>query len=133
MLVGLMVYVFGQKYLAKDCFSRNSDEPVAAEPLTLSEWKTIGGLITLAVINILFWAVYEQQGNTLQLFADQNTDWHVFGWEMPSTWFQSLNPAFIILLAPILDSLTSRRANKGKQYSSIGKMAFGAGLLGISF
>ena len=52
---------------------------------------------------------------------------------MPSTWFQSFNPLFIVILAPILDWVNALRANKGKANSSIGKMALGAFLLGASF
>jgi len=133
MLLGLLVYLAGQKYLAEDQFTIKTAMPSEDALLTGKDWQAIGGLIVLAVLNIMFWAVYEQQGNTLQLFADQNTDWHVFGWEMPSTWFQSLNPAFIFLLAPLLDRRSAQLAGQGKTTSSIGKMAFGAGLLGASF
>ncbi|MEQ1621119.1 MAG: peptide MFS transporter [Methylococcales bacterium] len=134
MLFGLLVYLGGQRYLAEDQFTIKANQPLEEEvPLTAKEWQSIGGLVVLAALNIVFWAVYEQQGNTLQLFADQNTDWHVFGWEMPSTWFQSFNPAFIFLLAPLLDRRSARLADQGKQRSSVGKMAFGAGLLGASF
>lgn len=133
MLLGLLVYLAGQQYLAEDRFTITTAKPSKDAPLTGKDWQAIGGLIVLAVLNIMFWAVYEQQGNTLQLFADQHTDWHVFGWEMPSTWFQSLNPAFIFLLAPLLDRRSARLADQGKTRSSVGKMAFGAGLLGASF
>ena len=61
-------------------------------------------LMVLVILNALFWAVYEQQGNTLQIFADRNADWHIFGFEMPSTWFQAVNPMFIFALTPLLIS-----------------------------
>lgn len=130
MLLGLLVYLCGQKYLAADHLDRRSPDTVEPAPLTVKEWQTITGLLGLAVLNILFWAVYEQQGNTLQLFAEHNTDWRVFGWEMPSTWFQSFNPAFIFILVPLINLLSARC--KGTM-SSIGKMAIGAGLLAASF
>ncbi len=133
MLVGLLVYLCGRKYLAADQLLPNTANAVEALPLTAKEWQAIGGLIALAVLNILFWAVYEQQGNTLQLFAEHNTDWHLLGWELPSTWFQSLNPAFIFILAPVIDRVSRHRAGQGRQSSSVGKMAFGSGLLGASF
>lgn len=127
MVIGLAVYCWGQRYLALDRLSGTSVARADDAPLSRREWQAIAGLLALATINILFWAVYEQQGNTLQLFADQNTDWEIWGWNMPSTWFQALNPAFIIILAPLLGSLP------GRQFSSIGKMAFGAGLLALAF
>ncbi len=128
MLLGLLVYLFGQKYLVGATSSHKILDTEVSAPLTGKEWQAIVGLLTLATLNILFWAVYEQQGNTLQLFAEHNTDWHILGWEMPSTWFQSLNPAFIFILAPLLD-----RLSRQQQSSSISKMALGAILLGGSF
>jgi POT family proton-dependent oligopeptide transporter len=103
------------------------------DPLTAKEWKGIFALVVLCTLNIVFWAVYEQQGNTIQLFADTNTDWTLFGWEMPSTWFQSLNPAFIFLLAPFFDRIWANQGKRGKETTSVGKMAMGAALLGFSF
>lgn len=133
MLIGLLVYLLGQGHLAADRLTLKGAETADDEPLSRREWQSIAGLLALAIINILFWAVYEQQGNTLQLFADQNTDWHLLGWEMPSTWFQALNPAFIILLTPLLARVSLHNVGKGRQHSSIGKMAFGASLLSMAF
>lgn len=134
MLAGLLIYLGGQRYLPavqQTGFIRKTRPQTTA--LTGKDWQVIGGLILLATLNILFWAVYEQQGNTLQLFVDQNTDRHIGGWEMPSSWFQSLNPVFIFLLAPLLDRLSAFLAGRGRDPSSIAKMALGAGLLGASF
>ncbi len=133
MIIGLFVYLWGQKYLAEDNVTRQKAAHTQPEPLTVKEWKAIAGLSVLCVLNIVFWGVYEQQGNTIQLFADQNTDWHLFGWEMPSTWFQSFNPLFIFILAPLFNSLWSWQAKKGKEPTSVGKMAMGSALLGVSF
>ena len=133
MVIGLIVYLWGQKYLAEDNLARKAAAHATNEPLTQKEWQGIFGLIVLCVLNIVFWGVYEQQGNTIQLFADSNTDWHLFGWEMPSTWFQSFNPAFIFLLAPFFDRLWAKQGQKGKEPSSIAKMALGCSLLGLSF
>jgi POT family proton-dependent oligopeptide transporter len=91
------------------------------------------GLMVLCILNIVFWGVYEQQGNTLQLFADQNTDWRVGGWEIPSTWFQSINPLFIFLFAPLLNVFWGFQARRRKEPTSIGKMAIGCIFLGVPF
>ena len=80
MVIGLVVYLWGQKYLAEDALSTNHKNHTENVPLTSKEWKAIFGLVTLCVLNIVFWGVYEQQGNTIQLFADKNTDWHILGW-----------------------------------------------------
>jgi POT family proton-dependent oligopeptide transporter len=133
MLVGLSIYLYGQKYLPVEQSREERQQTLSHSALTARDWRVVGGLMLLATLNILFWAVYEQQGNTLQLFAEHNTDRHIGGWEMPSTWFQSLNPVFIFLLAPVLDRFSAFLSSKGVEQSSIGKMALGAVLLGLSF
>ncbi len=132
MLIGLVVYLLGQSYLAPDVRIK-AEATRSKTPLTAQEWKGIMGLVVLCFLNIVFWGVYEQQGNTIQLFADQNTDWHILGWEMPSTWFQSINPAFIFILAPILNMFWAWQAGRKKEPSSVAKMAMGCVLLGGAF
>jgi proton-dependent oligopeptide transporter, POT family len=89
--------------------------------------------MVLCALNIVFWGVYEQQGNTMQLFADRNTDWHIFGFEMPSTWFQALNPLFIFMFAPLLTAFWAWQNRRGKEPPSVTKMAYGCILLGLGF
>jgi POT family proton-dependent oligopeptide transporter len=98
----------------------------------------IVALIVLCALNISFWGVYEQQGNSLQFWADGKADLHVLSWLgsdwlMPSTWFQSVNPAFIFLLTLIVNPLWAWQARRGKDPSSVAKMAIGCFLLGVSF
>ncbi len=133
MVAGLLLYLWGQKYLAEDQLSRARQTHTEHAKLTPAQWKAIVGLVILCLLNIVFWGVYEQQGNTMQLFADQNTDWHIFGWEMPSTWFQSVNPMFIFLFTPLLNLFWGWQSARGKEPASVSKMAIGCGLLGISF
>jgi POT family proton-dependent oligopeptide transporter len=78
--------------------------------------------------------VYEQQGNTMQSWADERTHWPVIlGFQVPSTWFQSWNPLCIILFAPLLDIFWSRQAKRGTEPTSVSKMAMGCAILGLSF
>jgi POT family proton-dependent oligopeptide transporter len=67
---------------------------------TTSEWKRIGAIVVFFSVAILFWGAYEQAGSTLNLFADRYTRLEVFGLPFPSSWFQSVPPIFVILLAP---------------------------------
>jgi len=145
MLVGLAIYLYGQRFLAPDQIMKKKAEassapPAAKQPFTKKEWARIVALIVLCALNISFWGVYEQQGNSLQFWVDdkQKTDLHLlswFGssWEMPSTWFQSVNPAFIFLLTLGVNPLWAWLARRGKDPSSVAKMAIGCFLLGISF
>jgi len=137
MLAGLVVYVFGQRYLAADNVM-NTKAAVAAggdkEKLTSAEWNRVGALVVLCALNIVFWGVYEQQGNTMQTWADEQTIWPVIlGFQIPSTWFQSFNPFCIFLLAPFLDMFWRWQNKAGNEPSSVSKMAIGSAILGLSF
>jgi POT family proton-dependent oligopeptide transporter len=135
MLLGLAIYLWGQRHLAPDNVMKRaaSAEPKVTEPLTGDEWKKIGALIVLCLLNIVFWGVYEQQGNTLALWVDSNTNRLIFGWEMPATWFQSFNASMIVLFTPLVLAFWRGQEKRGKEPSSIAKMAIGCVLLGLSF
>ncbi len=90
-------------------------------------------LCLVGIGTIAFWAIYEQQGNTLQLWADEKTDWTFFGLTIPSTWYQSFNPAMIFAMAPLLDMFWRARSKNGKTSSSIRKMGMGCFLTGAAF
>jgi proton-dependent oligopeptide transporter, POT family len=75
----------------------------------------------------LFWSVFEQAGSTLNLFADRNTRNELFGIEFPSSWYQSTNPIFIIVFAPVLAWLWLRLGSR--EPSS--PMKFSLGLIGV--
>jgi POT family proton-dependent oligopeptide transporter len=81
-----------------------------------------------------FWAVYEQQGNTLQLWADANTRWpSIGGWQIPSTWYQAFNPFMIWFVTPALTALWAWQATRKQEPSSLQKMGMGLIMLGLGF
>lgn len=138
MIIGLLVYHFGAKHLPEDPkatlnHTHNAQTSHAHEPFTAIEKKRIWGLVFIFTVTVLFWGVYEQQGNTMQLWADSNTDWNIFGFEVPSTWFQSFNPFIIFIMAPILDRMWAWQAKRGKEPTSAGKMAIGCFLVALAF
>jgi len=134
MIIGLVVYLFGQRFLAPDQHMLDQAAHISKpEPLTSNEWRAIAGLVILCTLNVFFWGVYEQQGNTLQIFADKNVDWTVFGMQVPSSWFQSINPFFIFLMGPVLIKLWGWQSKRDKEPSSVAKMSIGCLLLGASF
>jgi proton-dependent oligopeptide transporter, POT family len=133
MVIGLIIYLWGRPYLAQDQLTRAKAAHMENAQLTPAEWKAIVGLIVVCTLNIVFWGVYEQQGNTLQIFADKNTDWHIFGFEMPSTWFQAINPMFIFLLAPLLNIFWGWQSRRRSEPASVTKMGIGCILLGLPF
>jgi POT family proton-dependent oligopeptide transporter len=135
MVIGLLVYLSGQKHLAPDLIMRRkeSGRKQAPEAVTREEWLRIGAIFVMMALSIVFWSVYEQQGNTMALWADVNTDRVILGWEMPASWFQSFNPLMIFILVPVLNVFWSRQDRRGKEPSSIAKMAIGCILLASAF
>ena len=133
MACGLVVYYFGQRYLAPDTLGTSAEDAAAAPPLLREEKFGILALVILCALNIVFWAVYEQQGNTMQLWADARTDWHVFGWNMPTTWYQSFNPFMIFAFAPLLTMLWAWQDKRGREPTSVVKMAMGCLLVGAGY
>ena len=84
-----------------------------------------------------FWATYEQQGNTINLWAEQFTNRHlipgIIDWEIPVTWFQAFNPFMIFAFTPLVVMFWGRQAKRGKEPSTVTKMALGDFLLALSY
>ena len=84
-----------------------------------------------------FWATYEQQGNTIALWADTYTDRaiNLFGasGEIPTTWFQAFNPFMIFAFTPFVVALWSWQAKNGSEPSTISKMALGCFGVALSY
>jgi proton-dependent oligopeptide transporter, POT family len=91
-------------------------------------------IFVACLIVAAFWAVYEQQGNTMQLWADQNTRWPViFGFKIPSTWYQAFNPFMIWFFTPALTAIWAWQAKSNREPSSLTKMAIGCVVLGLGY
>ena len=134
MIIGLVIYLGGQRYLAPDTLeSAHHQKGQPVEPLTSAEWKRILALVFLCALNVVFWGVYEQQGNTMQLWADHRTDWVFLGMTIPSTWYQSFNPLMIFIFAPLLNIAWAWQNKRNFEPSSVTKMAIGCLLLGLAF
>jgi proton-dependent oligopeptide transporter, POT family len=95
------------------------------------ERKRVIAIMVLFVFATLFWAGFEQAGSSLNLFADRVTRTSLFGWNFPSSWFQSVQPLFIILLAPVFAALWVRMGPK--EPSSPAKFAYGLLFVGLGF
>ena len=134
MVIGLCVYLSGQKHLAPDLIMQKKGSPrQSSEPMTREDWLKIGAIFVMMALSIVFWSVYEQQGNTMALWADANTDRVILGWEMPASWFQSFNPFMIFIFVPLLNLFWSWQDRRGKEPSSIAKMGIGCILLAAAF
>ncbi|MFM7668342.1 MAG: peptide MFS transporter [Bacteroidota bacterium] len=87
----------------------------------------------IAFFVIFFWSAFEQAGASLTLFADQQTDRSLFGWEMPASYFQSVNPLAIIVLAPLFAILWGYLGKRNMEPASPIKQAFGLFLLAVGY
>src|SRR6266404_4827802 len=102
-----------------------------ARLLAGNELKRVLVIFILFVFSIVFWMTFEQAGSSLTLFADRLTRTTIFGWQYPSTWFQSVQPAFVWMLAPVFAFIWQRMGKR--QPSSPGKFALVLLFAGIAF
>ena len=82
-------------------------------------------------ISALFWSGFEQAGSSLNLFADRMTQTAILGWQFPSSWFQSLNPSYILVLAPVFAWVWTKLGDRAP--SSPAKFTFGLLFLSLGF
>ncbi|MBS1637825.1 MAG: peptide MFS transporter [Bacteroidetes bacterium] len=87
----------------------------------------------LAFFVIFFWGAFEQAGASLTLFADRQTDRHIFGKEMPASYFQSVNPLAVIILAPLFSIIWGMLYKRNLEPSSPKKMAIGLALVALGY
>lgn len=90
-------------------------------------------LVIFMIINITFWACFEQAGTSLTLFADRNVDRSIFGWMMPASMTQFFNPFFIITFGSIFSVMWVKLSKIGKNPSIPMKFAFGILQLALGF
>ncbi|HVX39794.1 MAG TPA: peptide MFS transporter [Gemmatimonadaceae bacterium] len=141
MTLGLIQYVLGRKRLqpAIDRLERQrraKQEEAASgqesqEGFTKTEWKRLAAMAIFFVFAAVFWGAYEQAGSTLQLFGDRYTNTSILGFKFPSSWFSTVQPIFVIALAPVFAWLWTKMGSR--EPSTPAKFAFGLLAIGLSF
>ena len=101
--------------------------------LTKIERSRIFVIYIVAFFVIFFWAAYEQAGASLTLFASEQTNRDIFGWEMPASWFQSFNPLFVVVLAYIMPGVWGFLNKRKMEPASPTKQAIGLLLLSLGY
>ena len=134
----LIFYLLKNKYLMD--YEGNAigtkpklQEKTERQQLTRKEKQHIVVIFIIAAFVIFFWAAYEQAGVSLTYFADQQTDRHIFGWEMPTSYFQSFPAIFVVLLAPFMNLVWEVLRRFGHEPSSVMKQAIGLALLALGY
>jgi proton-dependent oligopeptide transporter, POT family len=128
MTIGLAIYLLATPHLPNDAFARRA---LPSEGLDRNAWRSIVALLLLFVPVSLFWATYEQQGNTITLWADQFTDRRFIGGEIPVTWFQAFNPFMIFAFTPFIVAFWRKQGPK--EPSTITKLAIGCVINALAY
>lgn len=101
--------------------------------LTKQDYERIAVIFILAVFVIAFWTAFEQAGISLTFFAEEQTDRSLLGWTIPASYFQSINPVMIMILAPFFAWLWLKLGDRGWEPSSPTKMAMGILLVSLGY
>ncbi len=139
--IGMLLSVLIQVFLAPRYLGNMGTEPAAklareksggvVEPLTKIELERLKVIFMLFIFVVLFWASFEQAGGLMNIYAAEKTDRMVGDFQVPAGWFQSLNPLYIILLAPIFSVLWSKLGSRDP--STPKKMVLGLLLTAVGF
>lgn len=125
-LVGWLLGVAGLILVAYVLFT-------AVVKLPAHDRDRIFAAMYLILGSILFWALFEQAGSSLNLFTDRSVDRTIFGWEVPASMFQSINAIYIIMLGPVFAGLWLFLGRRGIEPSAPAKFGLGVIQLGLGF
>jgi len=133
MVSGLLIYIFGSRYLPPE-----PPRVAPVQPVVRQQWyeasmaQRFALLAGISGVVIVFRGAYEQIGNTLPLWIE-HVDRSIGSFQIPMTWFQSLNPLLVFTLTPWFVARWVRHAREGHELTSIRKMAIGAGGVALSY
>ncbi|RYG49578.1 MAG: MFS transporter, partial [Chitinophagaceae bacterium] len=106
-----------------------NNQPEVVNPK--AEKQRISVIFIFFCFAVFFWAGFEQAGSSISLYTDKFIDRRFFGYEIPTSFFQSINPIFIVMLAPLFAAFWSSKW--GKKLSTPLKMGVGMVILGLGF
>ncbi len=136
MLLGQLVYIWGQKYL-KDVGNFVPVERIKGSSkkvkLTAIEKDRMVVLILSFIIVIVFWGAYEQAGGLMNLYARDKIDRVMFGFTVPTSFLQALHAFYVIIIGVPIAYFWTQWRNKGKEDSSLFKMGVGTVITGFGF
>ena len=138
MFLGILQYVLGQKYLKEvgnflGDSQNEQEKALLKKPLTKIEKDRVLVLMISFLLVIVFWGAFEQAGGLMNIFTMEKTDRMLMGWQIPASWFQSLNAMFIIFLGTTVATYWANRKLKGKVSTSLYKMIIGLIIMGAGF
>jgi POT family proton-dependent oligopeptide transporter len=137
-LAELGIFVLALVFLFKPSPTSHQELSVGSthsrdQSLSRAEWYRVISIVVVMLFVIVFWTGFEQAGGTLTLFADKNTERDWLGVTVPASAFQAINPALIILLAPVFSIIWSKLDAGPYAINDIAKQALGMIVLGLGF
>ncbi|WP_352422769.1 peptide MFS transporter [Proteiniphilum sp.] len=135
-LFALFMHLFKDDLIGAFIFTATLVVPafvISDKSLTKIERQRIWVIYIIAFFVIFFWSAFEQAGISLTYFAAEQTNRNIMGWTMPTSWFQSFNAVFVILLAPLFAQLWLALGAKDREPSSPVKQAIGLLLLSLGY
>jgi POT family proton-dependent oligopeptide transporter len=133
--IGLAIYLSFARFLPVDIMTTRAQRTARAG-LTAGEWRKLRLLVAVIVVVVMFRIAYEQSGNVIALWVENQTERHLTilgrGFEIPATWFQSINPLLIIILTPPLIRFWARRRGHEANPNLLRRMSAGCVLAGLS-
>ena len=134
MLIGTITYLFAMRQLPNDRPNRKQTVAAPRQPLSRADWWSVILLCLFFIPCTLFWATYEQSGNTIELWTRDLVDRSVGGmFSISVTTLQSVNPVMIFTFTAGVVALWSWQERRGKEPSIINKMAIGSALIALSY
>ncbi len=140
MLAGVILQLaLSNKYLGNvgvepSAKKSNGSDNTTNAPLTSEERDRVKVILIMSFFTIIFWLGFEQAAGSMNLFAKYKTDLVFFGWEMPASWLQTVNPIFVIILAPIFAAtwlkMGAAEPNSPKKFS-LGMFFLGLGFISM--
>jgi POT family proton-dependent oligopeptide transporter len=136
MLAGLVIYLRFRHLLPNDPPSRSQIAPAARVGLSALDWGNVRLLIGIIAVVVMFRVGYEQSGNVIALWVEHQTDRgiDILGWhyQIPATWFQSINPLLIIALTPLLIRYWAKHAERHGPANLLARMSLGCLIASLS-
>lgn len=138
LILGYLNYtILSNRYLGEICKKpvrkESNSNGTPSEPLTKEEKHRIWVITILTLFAIAFFAGFEQAGCSMTIFSEKYVDRSVLDFNVPTAWLQSINPLFILLLAPLFSFMWTKLGDNGRNPSIPTKMGLGLIMLGIGF
>lgn len=134
MLIGQSVFMVGRKkYLGEVGFEPSAPSSLSREGLSSFEKRRVGVLIAVYAFVMTFFIAYWQYGGALMLYTETYTNRDFMGFEVPTAWFFSLNPLYVVLCCPIISLAWNRMAKQSEACLDLRKILVGFALSTLSF